>query len=73
MKTIEELRSDNEVLIKKVKDLQELKRMKFSDVDISEPMSEDEKELTKEIASIWSNVNSNIREIKRLMKSDSLI
>jgi len=73
MKTIEELRSDNEVLINKVKDLQELKRMKFSDVDISEPMSEDEKELTKEIASIWSNVNSNIREIKRLMKSDSLI
>lgn len=51
---------EKEELIKKVNELIAEKKRLFSNMDIESPMSDEEKELTKEIAALWSEINQII-------------
>lgn len=56
-------------LSEKVEKLIAEKKKKFPNPDISSPMSEEEKRLTKEIADVWSEINQLIREENKREKS----
>ena len=65
MKTIDQRKKE---LLNKVKPLTEQKKRLYGHLDISLPKSENEKQLEKEIASIYSEINQLIR-IKNKRKS----
>ena len=52
---------------KQVDELVALKKQKFGKVDISSPMSNEEKELTKKIAGLYSEINQLIIEKKQVI------
>jgi hypothetical protein len=58
-------------LLKKVSDLVAKKKKLYSNVDISSPMSAEEKKLDKEIADAFSQINQLIKQ-KRDMKTESV-
>ena len=51
-------------LLKKVNELIAEKKSRFSNMDIESPMSDEEKELTKQIAGLWSEINQIVRNAK---------
>lgn len=55
-------------LLIKVEPLVELKKKLYSNVDIESPKSEDEKQLEKQIASIFSEIQSIILEKRKIVK-----
>jgi hypothetical protein len=62
-----------EQLLKKVEPLIAKKKKLYSDVDITTPMSADEKKLNKEIADIFSEIQSIIRQKRNLKKENKHI
>jgi hypothetical protein len=62
-----------EQLLKKVEPLIAKKKKLYSDVDITTPMSSDEKKLNKEIADIFSEIQSIIRQKRNLKKENKHI
>ena len=67
--TISELNAKKEELIKKVNVLSKEFKNRFSKIDISMPLSEDEKILSKEIADIYSQINEIIKQKHLILKS----
>lgn len=66
MKTIEQLQQEKRNLMNEVKLLIAKNKKLYSNMDIESAMSEHEKDLTKTIASIHSNIFSIQREINKL-------
>jgi hypothetical protein len=67
--TFEQIEISKKELLKKVNNLQDIKKDKFSNIDISMAMSDEEKELTKEIAKIWGEINQLVILKNKLKKS----
>ena len=59
---------EKDKLLKEVNKLISVKKELYSNMSIEDPMSDNEKELNKKIALIWSEVNSIIRQ-ERLSKA----
>jgi hypothetical protein len=53
-------------------ELVEQKEMFFGDVDIESPMSQEEKNLTREIASVYSELNSLVQMVRKIKKENKL-
>ena len=53
-----------------VDELVKIKKQKYGNIDISEPMSDDEKLLTKIIAKKFSDINSEIRDRRKRARND---
>ena len=66
--TIETLQATKKLLIIEVGNLVIYKNELFANVDISEPMSDLEKQITKRIADLYSQINSLVKEINNLKK-----
>ena len=66
---IEAINNERKELRKKVSSLVELKNKLFSNMNIESPMCKEEKNLTKEIASIYSKMNALVREKRNLLKN----
>jgi hypothetical protein len=64
MTTFEYL-NKKETLLKRVANLSEMKKRLYSHIDISQPMSDDEKSLNKRIASILSELNQLVIERRK--------
>lgn len=66
--TIEQLDQRKELLLKEVEPLVKLKKKLYSNMDITSPMSTEEKDLNNKINSIFSEINSIILEKRKLKK-----
>ncbi len=66
MDKIKELKAEQDALIVEAEKLREDYKRLYADLDISEPVSSQERELTRKIAGIWSRVNILTREIRQL-------
>ena len=69
---VEELRAKKSSLLLKAESLASRKNELFGDIDISQPMSEEEKELNKQIADIFSQINQIVMDIRRANKTQIL-
>lgn len=67
-KKIEKLTDQKNEMLKQFKELSKLKKKLYSKVDITSPMTAAEKELTKKMSTISSDMFQLIREIQKLMK-----
>ena len=67
--TLQEIQIKKSELSVKVAELLEQKEMFFGDVDIESPMSQEEKNLTIEIASIYSELNSLVQMVRKINKN----
>jgi len=67
-KQIQKLTDQKNEMLKQFKELAKLKKKLYSKVDISSAMSPAEKELTKKMSSISSDMFQMIREIQKLVK-----
>lgn len=63
---IEKLTNQKNEMLKQFKELSKLKKKLYSKVDITSPMSAAEKELTKKMSSISSEMFQVIREIQKI-------
>jgi hypothetical protein len=68
-KQIQKLTDQKNEMLKQFKELAKLKKKLYSKVDISSAMSPAEKELTKKMSSISSDMFQMIREIQKLVKN----
>lgn len=68
MKTIEQLQKEKRDLMNEVKPLIAKKKNLYSNMDIESAMSNEEKQLSKQIASIFSDINALQREINKLKR-----
>ena len=66
MKTIEQLQQEKRNLMNEVKPLIAKKKKLYSNMDIESAMSNEEKQLSKQISSIFSDINTLQREINKL-------
>lgn len=66
--TLEIIENEKKELRTKANNLVNLKNELFSNMDIESPMCNKEKELTKEIASVYSRLNQLVREKRNLLK-----
>ena len=69
---VEELRAKKSSLLLKAESLAARKNQLFGDIDISQPMSKEEKELNKQIADIFSQINQIVMDIRRANKTQIL-
>jgi hypothetical protein len=65
---IEQLNEKKSAYREEVNEAISLKKKLYSNIDISQPMSEGEKELTRKIASLWSEINNIVRQIQEISK-----
>lgn len=70
--TIEEIGFKKVELNLKVQSLIKIKKDKFSNKDISIPMCNEEKQLTKEISNVWSEINNLVKLKNKLRKNLAL-
>ena len=63
--TIQELKTKKSELLKNVALLTQTKKNLYSNVDIESPMTANERELNQKIASIYSEINSIVRQIRK--------
>lgn len=52
-------------LLNDARELQEVVKQRFPDVKISDPLSNEEKELRQELAGIYSRINSLVVQIRK--------
>ncbi len=62
---LHQINKDQKKIRSEVKKLVDLKNKLFKNIDISKPMSEKEKQLTKEIAFLYSKLNQLVKEKKQ--------
>lgn len=67
-KDIEVLRRYKNLLIKKVDILNKKYKKLYSKIDISKPMSKEEKQLKNEISKIYSDINQIVIKIRNYKK-----
>jgi len=63
--SIQELRAKKESLLIEFDELAKVKKQLYSNVDISSPMSIEEKELNHKISSLFSEINSIVIQIRK--------
>ena len=63
---LNQINKEQKKIRSEVKKLVDLKNKLFKNIDISQPMSKKEKELTKEIAFLYSKLNQLVKEKRRL-------
>jgi alpha-galactosidase len=63
---IETLQATKKLLVLEVGNLVIYKNELFKDVDITQPMSDLEKQITKRIADLYSQINQLVKEINKL-------
>lgn len=67
--TIEQLKTNKDILLKQANALSvEFKKL-YANVDIESPMSKEEKEMKHQISELFSQVNTIVKEINALRKS----
>ena len=66
--TIEELRSIKAEFVKKAEELSALYKKLYGKIDISEPMSNEEKQLKEQVNKMWSQVNEIVFEIRKIQR-----
>jgi hypothetical protein len=64
---LQEINNRRQELNNEVEPLVKLKKKLYSNIDISQPMSKEEKELNTKIANIFSELNSLVIEKRKLM------
>lgn len=57
---LKKINDEKEALIKRVNELVAFKKRTYKNIDISSPMSKEEKDLDREIAKIYSEINQLI-------------
>ena len=62
---IQELRAEKAALLERAEQLTKRKQELYGTIDITQPMSEDEKQLDKQIAAIFSQIGEIVRKIRR--------
>ena len=67
---LEILQAEKSILLNKVQPLIELKKKLYSNVDISQPMSDHEKQLIFDIAAIFSDINKIVVQIKIIKRQN---
>jgi len=70
--TIESLEKKKTELLKTAEDLSKLKKKLYSNKDIESPKSQDEKDLDKNVADAYSEINSIVLQKKELAKKEKL-
>jgi len=70
--TIEEIGFKKVELNLKVNSLIKIKKEKFPNIDISMPMCNEEKQLTKDIANLYSEINNLVKLKNKLRKELAL-
>lgn len=68
MTELEKLQKAKKMLLKKLKPLVSKKEKMAKKANIDEPMSAEEKKLNKQIADMYSDVNTIVRKIRKLKK-----
>lgn len=63
---IETLQATKKLLVLEVGNLVIYKNELFKDVDITQPISDLEKQITKRIADLYSQINQLVKEINKL-------
>ena len=63
---ISELHSKKNALLAQVQPLVETKKRLYSKMNIETPMSNEEKELEREISQIFSQINSVVNQIRKI-------
>lgn len=66
--TLETLQATKKILLIEVENWVKYKKEKFSNIDITQPMTETEKALNKRIADLYSEINSIVKQINNLKK-----
>lgn len=66
--TLKQIETKRVMLLIKVDKLTSQKKKLYSNMDITSAMSKHEKELTKEIADVFSELNKLVGEKKKLLK-----
>jgi len=64
--TIQTLNTERKELLSKVTILTAKKKELYSNMDIEQPMSDDEKSLISEIANIYSRLNQIVKEKRKM-------
>ena len=62
--TLSQLQTEKATLLNTVNELVAIKKRLYSNIDIEQPMSKEEKELNAQIASIYSQVNKVVKQIR---------
>lgn len=65
---IEKLNDQKNILINQVDELIKVKKKLYSNMDITTPMSDDEKKLNKEISALFSEINQIILLKRKITK-----
>jgi kynureninase len=64
--TLSHLQTQKSSLLNTVNELVAIKKRLYSNMDIEQPMSKDEKDLNAQISFIYSQVNQVVKQIKKL-------
>jgi ABC-type cobalamin transport system ATPase subunit len=64
--TLSHLQTQKSSLLNTVNELVAIKKRLYSNMDIEQPMSKDEKDLNAQICFIYSQVNQVVKQIKKL-------
>lgn len=64
---LKKINEKKDALMRQVDKLVALKKQTYKNIDISSPMSKEEKDLDKEIANLYSEINQLIMEKRRIV------
>jgi transcriptional regulator with GAF, ATPase, and Fis domain len=62
--TLSQLQTEKATLLNTVNELVAIKKGLYSNMDIEQPMSKEEKDLNAQIASLYSQVNKVVKQIR---------
>ena len=62
--TLSKLQTEKATLLNTVNELVAIKKRLYSNMDIEQPMSKEEKDLNAQIASLYSQVNKVVKQIR---------
>ena len=62
--TLSQLQTEKAILLNTVNELVAIKKRLYSNMDIEQPMSKEEKDLNAQIASLYSQVNKVVKQIR---------
>lgn len=62
--TLSQLQTEKATLLNTVNELVAIKKRLYSNMDIEQPMSKEEKDLNAQIASLYSQVNKVVKQIR---------
>lgn len=68
--SIQELEAKKQSLLKQANELSALKNKRYANMDIASPMCDDEKQLTRQIADLFSQADSIVRQKRAMLQSN---